>query len=109
VTVSADAATGEPAADVVTASGVATGNNDLVAAKFTPASGGSPAQLHVALVDVAGFGPGEFATVKFDVDAGGSFPASASAFSIAGFTATGTRSGQLNGVTASLAVGAEMK
>jgi hypothetical protein len=109
VSVSADAATGEPAAGVVTASGVAAGNNDLVAAKFTPASGGSPAQLHAALVDVTGFGPGEFMTIKFDVDAGGSFPASASAFSVTGFSATGTRSGPLSGVTASLAVGAEMK
>ena len=109
VTITADAATGEPAAGVVTVSGVAAGNNDLIAAKFTPASGGSPAQLHAALVNAAGFGPGEFMTIKFDVAAGGSFPASASAFSVTGVTATGTRSGPLNGITVSLAVGAEMK
>lgn len=108
VTVAANAATGEPAAGVVTASGVAVGNNDLVEAKFTPASGGSPAQIHVALVNVDGFGPGEFVTIKFDVDAGGSFPAGASAFSVTGVTATGTRSGPLAGITVSLAVGAEM-
>jgi hypothetical protein len=84
VTVLADATTGEAAVGVVTASGsAAADNNMLTSAKFTPSSGGSPAQLHIAFVSVTGFGTGEFATIKFGLDAGGSFPAGESVFSVA--------------------------
>jgi hypothetical protein len=99
VTVKANSATGEiTSGDVVTVSGVAAvGDNKLVSAKFTS---GSPAQLHIALINTTGFGPGEFVTIKFDMAAGGSFPANASAFSIAGFTASDPAGKPLTGMKA---------
>jgi hypothetical protein len=111
VTVLDDAITGEAAAGVVTISGPATADkNVLSSAKFTPASGGTPAQLHIAFASVTGFGTGEFATIKFDLDAGVSFPAGASAFSISGFSAVEADGSQLSGITASpVSVAAEMK
>ena len=108
VTVKANAATGEvTSGDVVTISGVAAvGGNNLVSAKFTP---GTPGQLHIALINTAGFGPGEFVTIKFDL-AGGSFPANASAFAVAGFAASDPAGAPLGGMTATPAsVGAEFR
>jgi hypothetical protein len=102
VKVKADATTGEAAAEVVTVSGVAAASaNKLVAAKFTPAAGGTPGQLHILLISSEGFGPGEFATVRFEVE-GGTFP-KADAFSVTGFTARGLSGSELKGVSALLA------
>jgi hypothetical protein len=99
VKVNADAATGEAAAEVVTVSGVAaTSANKLVAAKFTPAAGGTPGQLHILLISSEGFGPGEFATVRFEVE-GGTFP-KVDAFSVTGFTARGLTGSELKGISA---------
>jgi hypothetical protein len=106
VTVNANTATGEvTSGGVVTVTGVAAaGDNKLVSAKFTP---GTPAQLHIALVNTTGFGLGEFVTIKFDLGAGGSFPANASAFSVAGFTASDPAGKPLGGITAApVSVGA---
>jgi hypothetical protein len=100
VKVKADAITGEAAAGTITASGVAAaGGSKLTAAKFTPAAGGAPAQLHTLLIDTAGFGLGEFATIRFEVE-GGSFPAGVNAFSVAGFAAKGLDGAPLSGITA---------
>ena len=99
VKVNTDTATGETAAGVVTISGVAAvGDNKLIAAKFTPAAGGAPAQLHILLINSRGFGLGEFAAIRFEVE-GGTFPAK-DAFSVAGFTANGLTGSQLKEVSA---------
>jgi hypothetical protein len=101
VTVAADPAKGETAAGVVELTGAAkSGDNILAAAKFTPSAGGTPGQLHIALVTTSGFGPGEFATIKFDLAAGTGFPASASAFTVASFSANGIDGSPLGGETA---------
>ena len=107
VKVQADSITGEVAAGVVAISGVAAvGDSKLVSAKYTP---GAPGRLHIALVNTTGFGAGEFATIKFDLVAGGSFPASKDAFSVSGFTVKGQDSVALVGVTAApAALGAEL-
>lgn len=100
VIVHADPITGEVAAGVVTVSGVASvGGNRLSSARFTPASGGSPAKLQVILVNVAGFGPGEFVTIRFDLAGGASFPA-ADAFSVTSLFAKGRDGSGLAGITA---------
>jgi len=100
VKVNADATTGEAAAGVITISGVAAaGDNKLAAAKFTPAAGGAPAQLHILLINTAGFGLGEFVTIRFEVE-GGSFPAGVTAFSVAGFAAKRSDGSSLNGISA---------
>ena len=108
VMVKADTATGEVTPGVVTISGgAAVGANKLASAKFTP---GSPPQLHVILINTAGFGAGEFVTIKFDLAAGGSFPANKEAFSVAGLAAKDLDGIALGGVTAAPAsVGAELK
>ena len=105
VTVKANTATGEVTeGGIVTISGVAAvGDNRLVSAKFTP---GTPGRLHIALINTAGFGPGEFVTVRFEV-AGGSFPANAAAFSVAAFAASDPTGNSLAGITAApVSVGA---
>lgn len=104
VLINYDQATGEAAADVVTVSGVAaTGSNQLSLAKFTPAAGAVPAQLHVVLVNAAGFGLGEFVTIRFDLGAGVSSPASAGEFTIASFSPKALSGTTLTGITASAA------
>ncbi len=72
VTVGADPNTGEvTSGGVIKVSGVAAvGNNSLTLAKFTPASG----DLHIAMVNTAGFGAGEFVTIKFDLAPGRTCP-----------------------------------
>lgn len=105
-----DGATGEAAPGVVTVSGAAASGNCLQTAKFTPAFGGSPAQLHLGLITATGFGTGEFVTIRFDVEAGSSFPANAQVFSIAGLTALGTDGSSLSDITATPStVAAEIK
>jgi len=100
VKVNADAATGEAAADAITVSGVAFGGGSkLTAAKFTPAAGGVPAQLHILLINAEGFGLGEFATIRFEVE-GGSFPAGVNTFFVTGFAAKGLDGTPLSGITA---------
>lgn len=75
VTVDYDPITGETAPGIVSISGVANfGNNNLVVAKYTPALLGTPALLHIVLVNTNGFGLGEFATIQFNVIPGGFFP-----------------------------------
>jgi hypothetical protein len=101
VKVNTVAATGEAADGVVAASGIAAGSNTLATGKFTPASGSTPAQLRIGLINTAGFGLGEFVTIKFDLETGGSFPASATAFSVAGFAADGLSGAPLSGISVS--------
>lgn len=111
VKVNADAITGEVSSGVITISGVAAaGDSKLVSARFIPAAGGAPAQLRIALINATGFGPGEFLTIRFDLDTGGGFPAGASAFSVAGFSPKGLNGETLDGITAAPAsVSAEIK
>jgi hypothetical protein len=110
VTVSADAATGQTADGVVTPSGGAAGNGSTALAKFTAASGATPAQLHITMVNTAGFGVGEVVTIKVDRDPAISFPADNAAFSVSSFTAVGTDGSTLGGITASVSfVGIEIK
>lgn len=100
VTVKSDPNTGEVLLGAVTISGVAAvGSNRLSSATFTPASGGSSAKLRMILVNVGGFGPGEFATIRFDLDGGASFPA-ADAFSVTSLLAKGRDGSGLVGITA---------
>jgi hypothetical protein len=101
VKVNADAATGQTAEGVVAASGVAAGGNTLAAGKFTPASDTTPAQLRIGLINTAGFGLGEFVTIRLDLEDGGSFPADATAFSVAGFAAMGLDGAPLSGISVS--------
>ncbi len=75
VIVDADPLTGEATAGVVSISGVAAvGNNSLVVAKYTPASIGLPALLHIAMLNDLGFGLGEFVTIQFKRPPGRSSP-----------------------------------
>jgi Glucodextranase, domain B len=99
VTIDADPSSGEAATGAVTVSGAAAGSNSLVVAKYAPAGAGVPATLHMVLLNAAGFHPGEFATVRFNVAAGAGFPA-LNAFTVADFTARGVDSSVLGGVTA---------
>ena len=96
VTVNADPVTGEVASGVVTVSGVAAvGNNSLTLAKFTPASG----DLHIAVVNTAGFGSGEFVTIKFDLAPGTGLPA-LNKFTVMSVAAKAINGSALTGVTA---------
>jgi hypothetical protein len=105
VIVAADPLTGETAPGVVTMSGeAAVGDavpaaNKVAVAKYTPASIGSPAQLHIVMANAVGFVPGEFVTIQFDLATGTSFP-TASAFSVASFFAKGLDGSGLAGITA---------
>jgi hypothetical protein len=99
VKVGADA-TGETTAGIVKASGVAAGDkNTLATAKFTAATAAAPAQLRIALINPTGFGLGECVTIKFDLDTGAGFPASATAFSVTGFAAKDISGSPLSGIT----------
>jgi hypothetical protein len=111
VTVKVDTAAGAVAPGVITISGAAAvGDNKLVLAKFVPAVAGTPARLRIGLINGTWFGVGEFVTIKFDLDEGGSFPASKDEFSVTGFDATGVRGLPLSGVTAApVSVYAEIK
>jgi hypothetical protein len=99
VTVDANPASGEAASGAVAISGAAAGSNSLVVAKYAPAAADTPAKLHIVVINAAGFSPGEFATVKFNLAAGASLPA-LNAFTIASFSAKGLDSSPLNGITA---------
>jgi hypothetical protein len=100
VILNADPVTGEVAAGTITVSGVAAaGSNNLAAAKFTPASGGVPANLHIAVISVSGFNLGEFATIHFDLASGAALPLS-NAFTVTSFSAKALDSSALSGVTA---------
>jgi hypothetical protein len=101
VTVASDAVTGEAASGVVSVSGVAaSGSNQLALAKYTPAAGATPAQLHVTLVNATGFGLGEFVTIRFDLASGTTLPTSASSFTVASFSAKSLSGSTLTGITA---------
>lgn len=102
VVVNFDQATGEAGPGVVTVSGVAaSGSNQLSLARYTPAAGAAPAQLHVVLINATGFGLGEFATIRFNAGAG--FPASAGEFTIASFSPKALSGTTLTGITATAA------
>src|SRR5512143_432320 len=67
VSVNADPATGEVVSGVVTISGAAAaGGNNLAAARYVPATDRAPAQLHIAMLNLAGFPLGEFVTIKYE-------------------------------------------
>lgn len=102
VTVQADPLTGEVLPGAVTISGVAAGgSNKLSMATFTPASGGSSAKLRMVLVNVGGFGTGEFVTLRFNLASGATFPA-ADAFSVTSLFAKGPDGSGLAGITVPL-------
>lgn len=74
VTLKTKDATGEVAAGVVEPSSLAA-TNSVTSAKFTAASGSTPATLHVGMANVQpGLAIGEFMHVNFDLDAGLSLP-----------------------------------
>lgn len=97
VTVDADPATGD-ASTAVTISGAAV-DNGLLAAKYAPASGTAPATVHIIVINAAGFHPGEFATIRFNLAEGTSLPA-VGAFVITNFSAKGPDSSALSGIIA---------
>ncbi len=75
VTLDHDRTTGITADGVVTISGVADfGNNNIIAAKYTPAFFGVPALLHIVMRNMNGFGLGEFTSIQFNVIPNGIFP-----------------------------------
>ena len=101
ITIASDPATGETLAGVVKVSGVASSaGGTLATGRFTPASVGSAATLRVNILNAAGFGLGEFATIRFDLETGAGFPATTSAFTLSGLTAIGLNGFALNGITA---------
>lgn len=103
VTVAADPNTGEVTTGAVAVSGVATartlGTQNVTVAKFTPASTVTPAQLHIVMANVPGFGVGEFAAVQFDLATGTALPA-ADAFTVSSCIAKGLDGLGLSGITA---------
>ena len=104
VILNADPATGEVATGTITISGVAAaGSNNLAAAKFTPASGGVPANLHIAVINLSGFNLGEFATIRFGLATGAALPLS-DAFTVTSFSAKALDGSGLTGVAAAPSV-----
>jgi hypothetical protein len=100
VTVDYDRITGETPPGIVMIAGVADfGNNNVVVAKFTPAFFGTPALLHIVVINSNGFGLGEFADIQFNVIPGGLFPP-AVAFIPVNFFAKGLNGVGLIGVAA---------
>jgi hypothetical protein len=97
VTVEADPNTGEVTSggDIKVSGVAAVGNNSLTLAKFTPASG----DLHIAMENTAGFGSGEFVTIKFDLAPGTYLPA-LNAFTVVSVAAKAIDGSALTGVTA---------
>lgn len=98
VTVKADG-TGQTLAGTVVPSGVAAGSTAV--ASFTPASGGNPARTRIVMINVTGFGTGEFATVNCDIAAGN--PPKATDFGLTGFAAASLTGTPLSGLTPALA------
>jgi hypothetical protein len=91
------APSGLTADGVVVPSGVAQGA--LAAARFIPAAGPQPAQIRLALVRVAGFGPGEIATFHLDLNGHVLQPGE---FSVAGLKVTDARGATISGLDATL-------
>jgi hypothetical protein len=99
VILNADPVTGEVMAGVVAAAGeAAAGSSSLTVAKYTPASFGVPASLHIVMINSVGYHLGACATIQFNVATGASFPAS-SAFSVSNFYAKGLNGLGLSGIT----------
>lgn len=94
VTVKADGS-GQVQAGAMEPSAVAVGSTAI--ATFTPTSGGSPAKTRVVLINAAGFGTGEFATVNCDIAAGSS--PKAADFTLTGFSAANVDGTTLTGLT----------
>lgn len=102
VTVNADPATTQITAGDLLLSGVADGSQ-LIAGSFTPASGtAAPGRARIGLVGTAGFGTGEFATIRCSVAAGSRV--TASSFILTGLLVTDVTGAAIDGVTAELAV-----
>jgi hypothetical protein len=100
IIVDADPFSGVVADGVVTISGVAAvGTRNVTVAKYTPASIGYPAQLHVIMANALGFSLGEFVSIRFDLTTGASFPA-ANLFKVTSFFAKGLDGAGLSGITA---------
>lgn len=100
IIVDADPLTGVVADGVVTISGVAAvGTRNVTVAKYTPASIGTLANLHIIMANALGFPLGEFVTIQFDLTTGATFPA-ANAFSVTNFFAKGLDGAGLSGITA---------
>jgi hypothetical protein len=94
VTVKADK-TSETLPGVVVSSGGA--QDATIVAKFTPAAAGAPGKVRIALLKLAGFGTGEFATLHLDIDGP---PPLATDFSTEKMTITDVNGKQLNGLSA---------
>lgn len=102
VTVNADPATTQINADDLLLSGVAAGSQ-LIAGSFTPASGSAaPGRARIGLVGTAGFGTGEFATLRCSVAAGSRV--TASSLILTGLLVTDVTGAVIDGVTAEVAV-----
>jgi hypothetical protein len=101
VTVKADA-NGQALDGVVAPAGSAAGA--LAAAAYTPADATHPARLRIMVIKAAGFGTGEFASIKCDL-AGVPAPA-AGAIGLSGLAVTDLDSVPIGGLTAGVAVGA---
>ena len=100
IIVNADPITGIVTDGVVTISGVAAvGTSNVTVAKFSPASIGTSANLHVIMANGLGFPLGEFVTIKFDLTTGATFP-TANSFSVTKFIAKGLDGAALSGITA---------
>src|SRR6185369_47484 len=68
IIVTADPLTGVTADGVVTISGgAAVGTSNAAVAKYTPASIGVPAKLHIIIANGLGFNLGEFVTIQFNL------------------------------------------
>ncbi|HEY6838933.1 MAG TPA: hypothetical protein VI389_09340, partial [Geobacteraceae bacterium] len=80
VTVAADASNNYAVSNGVLTPLGATASGSLVAAQFVPATATTPAKVRIGLINVPGFAPGEFLSIKCDI-APGSTP-QASGFSV---------------------------
>ena len=85
-------------ADVVAASGAATGANTGTIATYTAATSTAPGRVMVQVANADGFGTGEFVTVNCDI-AAGSFPKATD------FTVTVVKAVDINGVAIGLTAG----
>lgn len=86
---------------VVTASGVAA-INSFIEANYTAPTSTLPGNVQIGLINISGFGPGEFVTVSGDITAGNN-PGAAN-FSATIITIADTDANPLAGLTAGIAV-----
>lgn len=91
----------EPDPGVVTASGVAA-SNSLIAAHYTAPTSTLPGKLQIGVINVGGFGTGEFVTINGDIAAG--LTPRATDFSVTLNSVADTDTNPLAGLTAGIAV-----